>query len=133
MSRQPGILARDGSSPSCKILLMPDERDEFRPDDSPESRTGDATPPTGVPWGIILLFIGVVVVVVFAFQNTKQVPLQFLWWEGNFPLAIVILGTAGATFVLGQLTAMVYRRRRRRRLAEMEELGRLRTEKRSDD
>ena len=90
------------------------------------------TSPTGISWGIILVFIGVVVVVVFAFQNTNQVPLQLLWWEGTFPLAIVILGTAGAALVLGQLTGMVYRRRRRRRLVEKEELERLRTEKRSD-
>lgn len=78
------------------------------------------------------MFIGIILVVVFAVQNTSQVPLRFLWWEGSFPLAIVILGTAGIAVVLDELAGVAYRRRRRRRLADKEELARLRTERPSD-
>ncbi len=111
---------------------MPDDQNEFRLDDSPERSVEEVAPPTDIPWGIILLFVGIVLVVVFAIQNTNPVPLGFLWWEGKFPLAIVILGTAGIAIVLDELAGVAYRRRRRRRLAEKEELERLRTERPSD-
>jgi uncharacterized integral membrane protein len=111
---------------------MPNEKDEFGPDEKVGSRT-EYVARIGIPWGMVLLFIGVALVVVFAVQNTNDAPVRFLWWEGAFPLAIVILGTAGLAVVLDELAGVAYRRRRRKRLAEKEELKKLRSERPPDD
>lgn len=105
--------------------------DEYEPPEgeaSSELPTEDDDPGSGVAWGIVLLFIGIALVVVFAVQNTETVPIQFLWLEGEYPLSIVILTTAVVAFLLGELLAVIYRRRRRQRLAEKDELRRLRGE-----
>jgi uncharacterized integral membrane protein len=81
---------------------------------------------TGIAWGAILLFIGITLVVVFSVQNTDPVPVNFLWMEGEFSLAIVILVTVGVIVLLTELIGLAYRKRRRRRMVEKEELRRLR-------
>lgn len=81
---------------------------------------------TGIAWGVILLLVGVASVVIFSVQNTDPVPVRFLWMEGQFPFAIVILVTVGIIILLSELIGLSYRRRRRRRLAEREELRRYR-------
>jgi len=81
---------------------------------------------TGVPWGAILLLVVIALVVIFAVQNTDPVPVTFLWMEGEFSLAIVILITLGAMIILTELIGLSYRRRRRRRWADKEELRKLR-------
>lgn len=82
--------------------------------------------PTGIAWGAILLLVGITLIVVLAVQNTDPVPVRFLWMEGEHPLAIVILITIGAVILLTELIGLSYRRRRRRRLDEREELRRFR-------
>ena len=84
--------------------------------------------PTGFPWGAAVLLVGVVLVAVFAVQNTESVHVEFLWFEGRFPLAIVILVTAVAAVLLAELAGLVYRRRRRRLISDRAELKRLRDE-----
>jgi uncharacterized integral membrane protein len=88
------------------------------------------TPPasgsTGIAWGAILLLFGVALVVIFAVQNTDPVPVRFLWLEGEYSLAIVILVTVGVIVVLTELIGLAYRRSRRRRRSDKEELRRLR-------
>jgi uncharacterized integral membrane protein len=79
-----------------------------------------------VPWGALIALLGVVLAVVFAVQNTEPVPVEFLWFEGEYPLALVILITAGLAVLIAQLVAYLYRRRRRRRVAEQQELRRYR-------
>jgi uncharacterized integral membrane protein len=49
--------------------------------------------------GIVLL-VFLAVVFVFAIQNLPSVPVQFLTWRGNFPLASLIVGA----YVLGMLS-----------------------------
>lgn len=105
----------------------------FEPEPSPES---EEQPPqaeqrpvqssTGIAWGAILLLLGIALVVIFAVQNTDPVPVKFLWMDGEFSLAIVILITIGAIVLLTELIGLSYRRRRRRRRAEKEELRTLR-------
>ena len=80
----------------------------------------DVDPSAGIPWGMIAVFVGVALIVVFAVQNTGSVEVRFLWMEGQFPLAIVILVTAGVSILLGELMAIVYRRRRRKRRRALE-------------
>lgn len=84
-------------------------------------------PTPGFPWGGVVTTVGLILVIVFAVQNTDSVAVQFLWIEGQFPLAMVILVTALATTVLTVLGGAVYRRARRTRRAERQEL-RLRRE-----
>jgi uncharacterized integral membrane protein len=89
----------------------------------PEPRRGEST---GIAWGAILLMLGIALVVVFTVQNTDPVPVRFMWMEGQFPLAIVILITIGAVVLITELIGVSYRRRRRRRREETEELKRYR-------
>jgi uncharacterized integral membrane protein len=105
----------------------------FDPDPSPEpeerqtqAEQRPVQSSTGIAWGAILLLLGIALVVIFAVQNTDPVPVRFLWLEGEFSLAIVILITVGAIVLLTELIGLSYRRRRRRRRAEKEELRTLR-------
>ena len=83
-------------------------------------------PPVGLPWGGIVATIGLILVVVFAVQNTETVAIEFLWLTGDFPLSIVILVTAVASAVFATLGGVFYRRSRRRRRAQKLELRQLR-------
>ena len=83
-------------------------------------------PGEGLPWGLIIATIGIILLVVFAVQNTETVHVEFLWMGGDFPLSIVILVTAVAAGLLTVASTAFYRRRRRRRREEQEELRRLR-------
>jgi uncharacterized integral membrane protein len=97
------------------------------PDDEELERAlPEDEPGVGVPWGALIALLGLALVVVFAVQNTEPVPVEFLWLEGEYPLALVILITAAAAVLIAQLVAYLYRRRRRRRLAEQQELRRYR-------
>jgi uncharacterized integral membrane protein len=91
--------------------------------DEPEPRSGEST---GIAWGAILIMLGIALVVVFTVQNTDPVPVSFLWMEGRFPLAVVLLITIGAVILLTELVGVSYRRRRRRRQQDREELKRYR-------
>lgn len=112
---------------------MTDEpRDPFgsEPEPPPEvrpERPETARPSTtGIAWGAILLLLGIAAVVIFSVQNTEPVPVRFLWTEGRYPLAIVILVTVGVIIVFTELIGLSYRRTRRRRLSEREELRKYR-------
>jgi len=113
---------------------MSDEHtDPFQFDEERAPEIEETAPPTrsdgdstGVAWGAILLLVGIALVVVFSVQNTDPVPIRFLWMDGEFSLAIVILVTVGVMVLLTELIGLSYRKRRRRRRAEREELMRLR-------
>ncbi|HET9201662.1 MAG TPA: lipopolysaccharide assembly protein LapA domain-containing protein [Acidimicrobiia bacterium] len=92
-------------------------------EEGPDNRRGEST---GVAWGAILLMLGIAIVVVFTVQNTDPVPVRFMWMDGQFPLAIVILITIGAVALLTSLIGGAYRRRRRRQRQDREELERYR-------
>lgn len=81
---------------------------------------------SGVAWGAVILLLGLALVVVFAIQNTEPVPVEFLWLDGEYPLALVILITVAVVVLLAQLLGMAYRRRRRRRHTERQELKKFR-------
>ena len=82
-------------------------------------------PGPGVPWGGIVMAIGLILVVVFAVQNTDQVAVDFLWFSWSFPLSIVILTTAVAAGLITIAGGAFFRRRRRRRRADKEALKKL--------
>lgn len=80
----------------------------------------------GFPWGGLLTMLVLALVVVFAVQNTSSVEVNFLWIEGEFPLALVILITALVSILATVAGGAVYRKRRHRRRAEKQELRQLR-------
>lgn len=82
----------------------------------------------GVPWGVIVGTLGIILLVVFAVQNTETVTIEFLWIDGQYPLSIVILVTAVAAGLLTTISTSLLRNRRRRRRAEKQELRQLRGE-----
>ena len=109
--------------------------DPTRPDDTAPAAPARPTDPrpspkltarTELPFGLVFLLLLALLIVVFAVQNTQSVRIQFLVWEGRFPLAIVIIAVVVATIVLDELLGLVFRRRRRKRAAERAELERLR-------
>ena len=83
-------------------------------------------PTEGLPWSGIVATVGLILVVVFAVQNTDTVAIEFLWMSGRFPLSIVILVTAVASAGFTTLGGVFYKKRRRRRRAEKDELKYLR-------
>ena len=50
-----------------------------------------------------LLLLGVLVVVIIAFQNSRTVQLEVLFFSGQYPLTLLLLGSSAASFVFGAL------------------------------
>ncbi|MEO9594657.1 LapA family protein [Rhodopirellula bahusiensis] len=50
-----------------------------------------------------LSLAAVLVVVIVAFQNQDAVPLTILFFSGEYPLTLLLLGFSGVSFVLGCL------------------------------
>lgn len=107
---------------------MSDE--SLSPTEPPEEALGSTDQVThegsGVAWGAVLVLIGLALLVVFAVQNTDPVPVEFLWLNGEYPLSLVILITVAVVVLFVELFGLLYRRRRRKKLAERQELKRLR-------
>lgn len=106
--------------------------EEFRPDaddidESVQEPTQVADRP-GVPWGLAGFLLGVLLLVIFVVQNVQEVDLRFLGWEGQYPLALIIIVVIAISILLDEFLGAALRRRRRQRKAEKEELRRLRRE-----
>lgn len=89
------------------------------------------TPPMerpGVRWSLIGSLILLTALAILAAQNTQNVTVNFLGWNGRAPLIAVILGTAVVAVLFDELLGFFWRRARRRRVAERTELKRLRSE-----
>jgi uncharacterized integral membrane protein len=56
-----------------------------------------------------------VLLVVFVFQNTDDVPIQFLWFDWSPPLWLALLANGLAAIATAELVGIALRRRRRRR------------------
>lgn len=82
----------------------------------------DLVPSAGFPWGGFFFFLGLALVVIFAVQNTRSVPVTFLSLDGNYPLSIIILVTAVVVSAVTGLAGALYRRRRRIRRVEKHQL-----------
>ena len=106
---------------------MTDEYLEF-PEDEAEPAAVDVDERDGIPWGGVIGTLGVILIVIFAVQNTEDVQVEFLWMSGSYPLAIVILVTAVAAGLVVLIGGAFLRRRRRRRRAERDELRQLRSD-----
>jgi uncharacterized integral membrane protein len=80
---------------------------------------------TGLFWSLIVGLLLGAALVIFIFQNTQSVGVEFLWLEFTAPLIGLLLGTALTAVFLAEIVGVVVRRRRRRVLTEREELRRL--------
>ncbi len=89
---------------------------------SPPTAAGNRVPRTrtGATWfGICAAALLSVVLIVFMFQNTGNVRVDFLWMNGSLPLALALLiaavGAALLTMVVGAARIAQLRRLSRRR------------------
>lgn len=82
----------------------------------------------GVRWSLIGSLVLLTALAILAAQNTQNVTVNFLGWNGRAPLIAVILGTAVVAILFDELLGFFWRRGRRRRVAERNELQRLRSE-----
>ena len=81
---------------------------------------------TGIIWSAVALIVAVALFVVIALQNMQDVEFEVLWFDLSTPLSLIVAITFGLALVTGEVIGFVWRRRRRTRLREREELRRLR-------
>ena len=77
-------------------------------------------------WTGVGLIVALALLVIVAFQNTQDVRFEFLWFDAQFPLILILLITFGLAVLASESIGFVWRHRRRRRLRERDELKRLR-------
>ena len=85
-------------------------------------------PTEGLPWSGIVATVGLILVVVFAVQNTEVVTVKFLWMDAEFALSIVILVTTLAAGIISAVATAFLRKSRRKRRAEKDELKTFRSQ-----
>src|SRR6056297_2094324 len=83
---------------------------------------------TGVVWGGILVLLLAIGLIIVAFQNSQEVEFDFLWIDTTAPLVLILAITVAAAIVIDEIVGSVWRRRRRSRLRDREELKRLRSQ-----
>jgi uncharacterized integral membrane protein len=83
---------------------------------------------TGLFWTLILGLLLGAALVIFIFQNTQDVEVEWLGFDFTAPLIGLLLGTALIAVIIDQIAGVVLRRRRRRARTEREELKRLQAE-----
>jgi uncharacterized integral membrane protein len=81
---------------------------------------------TGLFWGLILGLLLAAALVIFIFQNTQTVEVEWLGFTFTAPLIGLLLATALIAVIVDQIAGLLFRRRRRRLRTEREELQRLR-------
>jgi uncharacterized integral membrane protein len=98
-------------------------RDEHR--DQDDRHDGDWTRRREGPGAKVLVLVLVaVVLLIFVLQNTDRADLDFLLWDGSFPLWTMIVAAAALGFVAGWIVGRIARAERRARRAEREVRGR---------
>lgn len=123
------LTSHEGSPTEPPSVAEDDIGGAYEPAPAPPPPAPAAAPisaRTELPFGLVFFLILSLAVVVFAVQNTQDVELRFLGWEGVFPLAVVIIAVVVISVILDEILGLVLRRRKRRRLAERRELERLR-------
>jgi uncharacterized integral membrane protein len=100
--------------------------DEHQPEESADRKPLEALERPGVPWGLAAFLLGVILLVIFVVQNVQEVSLTFLGWEGEYPLALIIIVVIAVSVFLDEILGALLRHRRRTKRAERDELRRLR-------
>ena len=81
---------------------------------------------TGLSLTLILALVMAAAIVVGVIQNSHEVRLDYLVWQGSVPLIAVLLATIVLTVALTSLVGVIWRRRRRQQLTDSAELHELR-------
>lgn len=92
---------------------------------SDPSKVSGEPEPRGAGWSMTLV-IGValtLIVIVLAVQNTDDAHLEFLGWETDAPLVVFLLASALVGVVFDEIAGLLWRHRRRRQLADSQELA----------
>jgi uncharacterized integral membrane protein len=99
---------------------MTDDRppDEFEGSEEGEP-SFDAGPParpesTGIAWGFVAVLILALLVAVFIVQNDEPIGVEFLWFDFEMSIWIVVLAVILITLVADQVISLFYRRRKRK-------------------
>ncbi len=74
----------------------------------------------GIVWWFVLALPLAAALIVFIAQNTEQATVRWTVWKIHAPLVAVILVTIFVTVVLTEILGIIWRRQRRRLLAERE-------------
>jgi uncharacterized integral membrane protein len=123
----------DQAEPTVELEAGPEQVVPVEPTAGPDEAGATPEPEqqrvfagTGISWAFIFGVILTAAIIVLAVQNTDEVPVKLFFWETQAPLIIVMLVTALVVVLIDELIGMIIRRRKRRVLAEREELKRLR-------
>lgn len=79
-------------------------------------RRGRSGPSTGAIIRMAIIAIVAIVVIVFILQNTDVVQFSFLFWDFNLAVWIMFVITLLVGILVGLLTSVLLRRRRRQEL-----------------
>ena len=60
---------------------------------------------------LVLAGVGIAVLVLFVFQNTEEASVQFLFWDLDLPLAVLLIATIVVTLVVAAMAAWYLARR----------------------
>lgn len=87
---------------------------------APASPTGAKTEKeslrTGIRWGLVISLVAVLLLAVFAVQNTARTDVNFLFWTWRMPLVVLILLMVLLSVVADEFITFWLRRRKRQRL-----------------
>ena len=87
---------------------------------APASPTGAKTEKeslrTGIRWGLVISLVAVLLLAVFAVQNTARTDVNFLFWTWRMPLVVLILLVVLLSVVADEFITFWLRRRKRQRL-----------------
>jgi uncharacterized integral membrane protein len=83
---------------------------------------GGAGRGAGVAAGAVALVVAAVLIVVVVAQNGERVEFEFLAWDADVSLALLVLIAAVVALVIDQVVGMVWRHRRRRARAMASEM-----------
>lgn len=106
----------------------PEDLEATTPSSAGPSETPAPEPGPSIPWRMGGFLLLTTLIVVFAVQNTQDVDLNFLGWNWNLPLVIVILIAALVAVLLDEVLGGLIKRRRLRARRERTELERLRSQ-----
>lgn len=91
------------------------EYEEFSEFDETTDSAAPKAERSPFPWGLALGVIWAVALVIFSVQNASNTTVEFLAWQWQMPVAVLVMFSALATLAL-TLIGLGFRRRRLKRL-----------------
>jgi uncharacterized integral membrane protein len=110
-----------------------DTRASASPDVRSEPAASKQYVGTGVVVSLVIGLLVAVAAIIFIAQNGERIALEWLWADFGVSLAVVVLGAIVFGIIVDESVGLAWRRMRRRRLQERDELLALREEVEIDD